>query len=800
MNAATLKTRKRYPTLHVLSLAIGLALTPYYATAQATTAVTVQIPATTLAQALTQLGQQAKVQILFSQQVVEGKTSSAVSGNHSVAAALERLLSGTGLHAVSTGKGFVIQPGAASSGAEATELSTINVAAGTAALSTEGTGSYTSNKTSIGKMEQSLREIPQTVSIITRQRLDDQNITNAKQAMANAPGVNVTTNGAYAETGFQIRGYDALQQQDGLSVGGGESYTIAPPRDMEIYDRIEILRGPSGLLEGSGDPGGVINYVRKRPQAEFGGTASLSVGSWNNYRASASLTGPLNEAKTVRGRLIAVQQNRDYFYDVAKDSRSLLYGIAEFDLTPATLLTLSASYTRSSSVPFYGLPAGSENVSRDVFVGAHWNKIEVPNQIETLADLTHTFDNGWKARVAAYYQQSELKARLGLARAPNLVTGKSAYGTASVRDETDIVGAEAGMSGPFKFLGKTHQAAIGATFSQITVDSGGDWNGNPGTYDLVNPTISQSTLLPTENERYKAVTTKSGIYGVGKFKIADPVTLILGGRFSNYEQKSRGSGPLNPSDWKKSNAQASWKFTPYAGVVWDVTPTISAYASYVDIFAPQTEKDKDDKVLDPRIGWQAEAGVKGAFYDGRLNAAMSYFRIRDTNRAMSDPDNQFGCNGGPCSIAGGLQQTQGWDLEVNGRVTPNWDMSASYVYMDAEVLQATSQASIGTNFAPRTPKQMLRLWNTYRFGQSGWQIGGGANIRSALEDRSRKLRNPGVAVFNALVGYQINHKLQLTLNINNLFDRKYFEGMGTSTNRWFYGEPRSFMLTLRGTY
>ena len=205
-------------------------------------------------------------------------------------------------------------------------------------------------------------------------------------------------------------------------------------------------------------------------------------------------------------------------------------------------------------------------------------------------------------------------------------------------------------------------------------------------------------------------------------------------------------------------------------------------------------------MLDPRIGWQAEAGVKGAFYDGRLNAAMSYFRIRDTNRAMSDPDNQFGCNGGPCSIAGGLQQTQGWDLEVNGRVTPNWDMSASYVYMNAEVLQATSQAAIGTNFAPRTPKQMLRLWNTYRFGQSGWQIGGGANIRSTLEDRPNKLRNPGVAVFNALVGYQINHKLQLTLNINNLFDRKYFEGMGYRANRWFYGEPRSFMLTLRGTY
>jgi outer membrane receptor for ferric coprogen and ferric-rhodotorulic acid len=790
--------QKRQPSLHAMALAIGLAVTPYYASAQATTAVTVQIPATTLSQALTQLGQQAKVQILFSQQVVEGKTSTAIGGNLSVDAALERLLSGTGLTAVSTGRGYVIQPVSA---ANATELTTITVAAGNDGVSTEGTGSYTTKKTSIGKMEQSLREIPQTVSVITRQRLDDQNITNAKQAMASAPGVNVTSNGAYAQTGFQIRGYDALQQQDGLSVGGGESYTIAPPRDMEIYDRIEILRGPSGLLEGSGDPGGVINYVRKRPQAEFGGTASVSVGSWNNVRASASLTGALNEAKTVRGRVIAVQQNRDYFYDVAKDSRSLFYGVAEFDLTPATLLSVSASYTRSSSVPFYGLPAGANDVPRGTFMGANWNKIEVPQQIEALADLTHTFDNGWKGRAAAYYQQSELKARMGLAASNiNLVAGTADYGAAAIRDETDIVGAEVGLSGPFQLFGRTHQAAVGATLSQIETDASSQWNGAAGNYSLINPSISQSTLLSTENSRTKTLTTKSGIYGVGKFKVADPVTVIIGGRFSNYEQKSRGTGLLNQSDWKKSTAEASWKFTPYGGVVWDISPTISAYASYVDIFAPQTQKDKNDNVLDPRIGWQAEAGVKGEFYDGRLNAALSFFRIRDTNRAMVDPDNLLGCNGGACYIAAGLQQTQGWDMEINGRVTPNWDVSASYVYMKAEVLQAASAASIGTNFAPRTPEHMLRLWNTYRFGQTGWQVGGGANIRSKLEDKASNLRNPGVAVFNALVGYRVNSHWQVNLNINNLFDRKYFEGMGYAANRWFYGEPRNFMLTVRATY
>lgn len=224
-------------------------------------------------------------------------------------------------------------------------LPTISSQANENTTKTEGTNSYTTGKVSTGKFEQSLRETPQSISVLTRKQLDEQNITNLKEAMIQAPGVTVTSNGAFAETGYQMRGYRAIQQQDGLSVGSDDSYSIAPPRDMEIYDRIEILRGPAGLLEGSGDPSGIINMVRRRPTAEAEGYANLSYGSWNNKRVSVGANNRLNEDGSIRGRVILTHQEKDFFYDYAEENRSSAYAIVEADLTDKTLLTTAINYS-----------------------------------------------------------------------------------------------------------------------------------------------------------------------------------------------------------------------------------------------------------------------------------------------------------------------------------------------------------------------------------------------------------------------------------------------------------------------
>lgn len=306
-------------------------------------------------------------------------------------------------------------------------LPTISSQANENTTKTEGTNSYTTGKVSTGKFEQSLRETPQSISVLTRKQLDEQNITNLKEAMIQAPGVTVTSNGAFAETGYQMRGYRAIQQQDGLSVGSDDSYSIAPPRDMEIYDRIEILRGPAGLLEGSGDPSGIINMVRRRPTAEAEGYANLSYGSWNNKRVSVGANNRLNEDGSIRGRVILTHQEKDFFYDYAEENRSSAYAIVEADLTDKTLLTTAINYSQSDSVPFYGWPPHGGGFSRSSYFGADWNKTKVPNAFEGRLDLEHSFENNWKVKLSTIYQNQDLNTQMAIATTPNLASQRTSY-------------------------------------------------------------------------------------------------------------------------------------------------------------------------------------------------------------------------------------------------------------------------------------------------------------------------------------------------------------------------------------
>ena len=697
-------------------------------------------------------------------------------------------------------------------------LPTISSQANENTTKTEGTNSYTTGKVSTGKFEQSLRETPQSISVLTRKQLDEQNITNLKEAMIQAPGVTVTSNGAFAETGYQMRGYRAIQQQDGLSVGSDDSYSIAPPRDMEIYDRIEILRGPAGLLEGSGDPSGIINMVRRRPTAEAEGYANLSYGSWNNKRVSVGANNRLNEDGSIRGRVILTHQEKDFFYDYAEENRSSAYAIVEADLTDKTLLTTAINYSQSDSVPFYGWPPHGGGFSRSSYFGADWNKTKVPNAFEGRLDLEHSFENNWKVKLSTIYQNQDLNTQMAIATTPNLASQRTSYYGYKKDSHQALYGGELSLSGTFNLFEREHDLIFGGTWSNNTTKVGSSTsydNDNRSIYwdsdYLTNPRVSPDDIpSPNLNTTEKEV-IKSSLYGAVKYKLLDDLILTVGGRFSNYDEKSRGIGIENASGWEKSSAKANMEFTPYGGLVWNFSKDLSWYLSYTDIFSPQTEKDWLGNTIKPRVGWQVETGIKGAFFDDALQSSLSVFRLRDENRATVDrnaahyPNNN--CEGDPtnpttfgCSVAGGENETQGVELELVGRLTDQWNVIMSYVLTDAEVISTNAtdwwEYAVGSNFAAYTPKHAFKLWSTYDF-ENGFSLGGGLNAQSSLYDSTTGQSNAGFTVFNAHVGYKVNPQVDVAFNANNLFDKSYFAGMGYAANRWMYGEPRNYMLTLR---
>lgn len=701
------------------------------------------------------------------------------------------------------------------------QLPSITLTAHKDATRSEGSDIYTTAKASTGKFEQSLRETPQSISVMTRKQLDDQNISTLKDAMTQATGVTVTTNGAFAETGYLMRGYRANQQQDGLSVGADDSYSIAPARDMEMYDRVEVLRGPAGLLEGNGDPSGVINMVRRRPTADAEAFVNLSYGSWNNKRVSVGANNGLNAEGSIRGRVILTHQDKDFYYDHANENRSSAYAIVEADLSDRTMLTTSVNYSQAETTPFYGWPPHGGGFSRKDYFGADWNKTKTPNAFEGRLDLEHTFENDWKVKLATIYLDQKLKSQMAIATTPDFETQKTAYYGYKKDHHHVLYGGELSLSGQFSLFDQVHDLILGATWSNSHNKTGtASSYDNPdrpdywGEDDLRHPQVRPDAIPDPNLNKTEKELVKSSVYGALKYKLMDDLIFTVGGRFSNYEEKSRGIGLDNQSDWEKNANKVSMEFTPYAGLVWNFSRDFSWYASYTDIFSPQTEQDWQGNTLKPRLGWQIETGIKGELFDGRLQSSLAVFRLRDQNKATLDRNpehypNKY-CQGDGinpdtfgCSVAGGENQTQGVELELVGQLTDRWNIITSYVYTDAEVIKTNSTAwwdyAVGANFAAYTPRHAFKLWSTYAFDR-GLSLGVGLNAQSNLYDSTTGQRNGGYTVANAHIGYKVNSNVDLSLNLNNIFDKSYFEGMGYAANRWMYGEPRNYMLSLRMRY
>ncbi|ABA03924.1 secretin/TonB [Nitrobacter winogradskyi Nb-255] len=350
---------------------LGVAPACAQQTRQAVTSqpVNFSIPAQPLSSAINAFIRATGWQISYSSQLVHGKTSVAVVGAMPPSAALQRLVSGTGLSVRMGGSGSAALVGAAGAAdaavapvAGAISLDTIDVQGATSSDPgrTEGTGSYTTSVASFGK-NQTLKETPQTVSVITRQRIQDQGMTTMEHALERTPGITVvpysTTDSTIYSRGFPVTNL----QIDGNSpqFGGsmiGQGFTTSQ-FDLAMFDRVEVLRGSDALYGTSGAPGGAINLVRKKPTKQFQMNALLHGGSWNNYRGELDVGGSLTENGAVRGRFVGTYQDQNFFYNHGKSNRYLLYGIIEADITDSTMLTFGANVMRQDQAGFFrGLP------------------------------------------------------------------------------------------------------------------------------------------------------------------------------------------------------------------------------------------------------------------------------------------------------------------------------------------------------------------------------------------------------------------------------------------------------------
>ncbi|GAB1618301.1 TonB-dependent siderophore receptor [Pseudomonas sp. NGC7] len=774
------------------------------------------IPAGSLAEALSQFAAASGVMITFSAEDTAGLGSPGLQGDFELHQGFARLLQGSGLRLVQAGnKRYVLAK--AERGA-ALELGATSINATGLGATTEGTGSYTTGQSSTAtKLPLTLRETPQSISVVTRQRMDDQGLNDITEVLQQTPGLSVQSLGS-ERFNIYSRGYSVDNYQfDGIptTLDIATQMSAQSLADMAIYDRVEVLRGATGLMTGAGDPSATINLVRKRPTAEFKGHITAGVGSWDKYRSEVDLSGPLTPSGNVRGRMVAAYQQNNSFMDHYSQEKQIFYGVLEADLTDTTLLTVGADYQKnnpqgSSSVAFPLFHSNGEQTSfsRSTNSAARWSH-NPQDALNTFASLEQKLAYDWTLKASVnqmYIKRDDYKLATASWGFPDESTGAGVrlYGGAGSTWQKQT-GLDVQAQGPFQLFGRQHELIVGYNYSRYenrhTPTRGTRIEGTfVNVYDWDNytdkPVMGGGKLYDGDT-----VIHQTGTYIATRLRPTDDLSVILGARVSKYDYDYDLTYPATPLSNRTTDYKENGVVTPYAGVVYDLNDIHSVYASWTSIYKPQSLRDADGSTLEPREGDNYEVGLKSEFFDGRLNTSIAAFEVKQDNLAVLDEGktvNNDGMTAAYKAVSGAT--TRGFEVEANGELMPGWNVSASYNH-------GITKDRDGERLNTEAPANMVKLWSTYRLpgdfdrltvgGGANWQSGTHITVTPSTALGTVKAKQSQFTVVNLMARYQLTDQLSTTLNINNLFDKKYISALDTTFYSGYYGEPRNVMLNTR---
>jgi outer membrane receptor for ferric coprogen and ferric-rhodotorulic acid len=779
-----------------LALAVSLPLSSYVQAQE----IEIDIPAQPLGTALQEFGRQTNLQVLYSPTDVQAKNSTTVKGKLEPAHAIAALLKDTGISYGLQGSAVTITAGATSG----LELGATQVTANQLGTVTEGTGSYTPGTIATAtRLVLTPRETPQSISVITRQHMDDFALNSIDDVMRHTPGITLSaldserTN--YFSRGFSIENF----QYDGIPTLRNSAYSSGQTlSDMAIYDRVEVLKGASGLLTGAGAPGATINLIRKKPTRDFKGSVELGAGSWDNYRSQVDVSGPLTESGNIRARAVAAYQDKHSFMDRYERKTNVYFGTVEADLDEDTLLTIGFDYQNSDpqgsgwsgSRPLFDRRGNRIDVKRSYNNGAKWSSWEQFTQ-SFFTTLEHNFDNGWVVKGQYTHQFSGYDAPMGAIQlGPFTATGLSTLYANKFTGDTRSDSGDIYASGPFSLGGREHQLVVGASASNSQwkgKDYGAPIHANGRIVDFWNfdgnfpePNWGTPTRIIDETTRQTAG------YMTARFNLADDLNVFMGTRVANYwltgDNKSTETG----------------KLVPYAGVTYDLNDNFTAYASYSEIFMPQVyNRDRENKLLEPDEGKNYELGLKGEFFNGGLNTSLAYFEVHETNRA--DPDSDYNANPTNPSILyaykGIAAKTKGFEAEMSGELAPGWQAQAGYTHkvirdehgVKVSTWEPQDQVSFFTSYKLSGPLDRLTIGGGARWQGKSWQ-----EVTNSGKGRQEDFTQEAYWVVDAMAKYQITDNVSATLNVNNIFDKYYYTNIGFY-NTAYYGDPRNVMLSTR---
>ena len=645
-----------------------------------------------------------------------------------------------------------------------------------------------------------LKDVPQTVNVIPQEVLRDQAVTSLQQAVLNAPGVTISTGDGQRDQA-SIRGFTSMSDNYVDGFRDDAMYY----RDMSNVERVEVVQGPASVLYGRGSAGGMINRINKKPMDTERHEVTLMGSTFGQKRAEIDLNQPITD--NVKARLTGAVEDSDGYKDQYFLKRQAVAPSVEWKLSDKTKLLFQADYLHDDRLMDVGAPSYSTsskenplkpvNLARSTYLGASNAKDEndVDSEVSSgTITLDHQFTDSLKYHGVVHGYQYDLDRKAIMASAVDPTTNALTLSSSRLMRHETGISTQHELSDIFNTGSIKHEALLGLEYSHQNKSSD-SWSGekyNVNLNNLVLPTFSEiSTSAP--GTRQDSTNDNTSIYAQDLLTLHPKFKMLLGVRYDDLSQQRTNLTAAGAVNRQYDRTDQVW--SPRVGFIYQPTDVLSLYTSYSKSFQPLADSFSSYLNLgdvDPTKTENYEIGAKWDVTD-QFNLTLSVFDTTQNNILQADPTDST------IAILAGEQQTKGAELSFTGNLTDQLSIMGGYAYLDSSMTKSVDGANdVEGNRAPLTPKNMATFWMKYQLNDAWYMALGGRAESSRFATVSNKTILPGYAVANAAVGYH-QDKYDIALNINNIFDNKYFisaHGVG-GENANMYGDAANAQLTLR---
>ncbi|GEO82867.1 TonB-dependent siderophore receptor [Pararhodospirillum oryzae] len=664
----------------------------------------------------------------------------------------------------------------------------------------EGLRDYRVTHTSTGaKMDVDDKEVPQAIVTLPQRLLEEQQATTINDAFRNVAGAQATQSALQGAQWPILRGFETRNfYKDGMR---DDAFDRSPW--LGNVERIEVLKGPASVLYGDGNPGGAINVVSKKPLQETTVTGSLWGGTGAEVGGSGDLSARLTDDGRALMRLIADADRKDAFVDHFDTYSRHLSGQFQAQPGDRTTVTVASEYRmRHQNGNDFGLPAYAlgSGLSRSTSYDADWSERRDIG-LNLSSRVTHALDDTWKISSGLLLNQYSFSQELTSTSYTSAdMAANRVRRTPNKTDSlTREVLSDTNLEGRFKVMGLSNQVLGGVEYAYGVVERD-VYGGTVTTTSLFTPDTSFAKPSWTHTWDQTFTTQRVGTYAQDLIEVLPGLKLMGGLRYDAVRRES--DDEVQPTSTARNATTIDHAFSKRLGLSYEAWPGVTFYGGWSRSFVPPGTSVSVGTLpqADPEMGEQLESGIKLDIGEAFTATAAFYHLTRENVRTTNSVT-------GITSITG-EQRSRGVELDATWKITPEWNMLIAYAYTDAVVTKDDTYETWSR--LPNVPTHSGRLWSMYTFSEgpaAGISLGGGLTYvgeRAANLKRNVQYSMPGYTTVDLAAAYQPTERVRLSLNANNILDKRYYIGSGTwqttDTPMINVGEPMSVIGRVQITF